>query len=250
MSCGIYKITNTINGHAYVGQSICIENRWADEKARAFNPNSESYNSTLSKAFRKYGVDNFTFEILEMCSREQLNEKEKEYIALYDTYRKGYNATTGGDGTPNLTIKLSDEQVKEIYHLLKNTDIPQKIIAQRYNVGQDVISTINHGKSRYNSDWDYPIRNNKKEKQYCIDCGIEVTFGALRCNICEKKRQRRTEWPSREELKTLVRMKSFAELGRFFGVSDNTIRKWCVYYNIPNKKKDIISYPDEEWELV
>jgi hypothetical protein len=48
MSCGIYKITNKLNNHSYIGQSINIENRWSDEKSRAFNPNSEEYNSTLS----------------------------------------------------------------------------------------------------------------------------------------------------------------------------------------------------------
>jgi len=67
MSCGIYKITNKINNHSYIGQSVNIENRWVDEKSRAFNSNSESYDSTLSKAFRKYGVDNFIFEIITLC---------------------------------------------------------------------------------------------------------------------------------------------------------------------------------------
>ena len=67
MSCGIYKITNKVNNHSYIGQSVNIENRWVDEKSRAFNPNSESYTSTLSKAFRKYGVDNFIFEIIALC---------------------------------------------------------------------------------------------------------------------------------------------------------------------------------------
>ena len=250
MSCGIYKITNKINNCSYIGQSVNIENRWTDEKARAFNPNSESYTSTLSKAFRKYGIDNFLFEILEECLISELDEKEIYYIALYNTYFNGYNETTGGKGTPNCSVKLTSDQVEEIYVLLKNTTISQKDIAQKFQVGQDVISTINNGKSRRNDDWTYPIRNNKKELCFCTDCGIQITSGSIRCNSCEKKRQRRTEWPTREELKQMIRTTSFLEIGRKFGVSDNSIRKWCINYNLPSKKQDIKSYSDEEWELI
>ena len=56
MSCGIYKITNKVNNHSYIGQSINIESRWTKEKSRAFNPNSEEYEKTLCRAFRKYGL--------------------------------------------------------------------------------------------------------------------------------------------------------------------------------------------------
>jgi hypothetical protein len=66
---------------------------------------------------------------LEECLRAELDEKEIYYIALYNTYKEGYNETTGGQGTPNLSVKLSSEQIEEIYHLLKNTTIPQKEIA-------------------------------------------------------------------------------------------------------------------------
>lgn len=63
---GIYKITNNINGHSYIGLSTNLEDRWKYHLT-PYNQERESY-KTLYKAFKKYGVENFSFEILEECS--------------------------------------------------------------------------------------------------------------------------------------------------------------------------------------
>ena len=76
MSTGIYKITNLINHNAYIGLSINIEKRWQEHKERSQNISNKEYNKVLYKAFRKYGIDNFKFEILEECKSEELKEKE------------------------------------------------------------------------------------------------------------------------------------------------------------------------------
>lgn len=87
-----------------------------------------------------------------------------------------------------------------------------------------------------------------KKKYYCIDCGKEVSdYRITRCKECEKK-NRQQKSVTREELKVLIRTKSFTEIGKQFNVSDNAIRKWCVSFDLPSKKKDINSYSDEEWE--
>ena len=52
---------------------------------------------------------------------------------------------------------------------------------------------------------------------------------------------------SREDLKSLIRTKSFSEIGRMFGVSDNAIRRWCVKYNLPSRAKDIKIISDVDW---
>lgn len=93
----IYKITNTINGKAYVGQtSQKIRVRWITHKC---NAHQEKYKHIpLYRAFNKYGVENFVFEILEECDNKFLNEREMYYIGLYDTFRNGYNCTYGGEG--------------------------------------------------------------------------------------------------------------------------------------------------------
>lgn len=250
MACGIYKITNQINGKSYIGQAIDIQTRWNKEKTRAFDPNSLEYEKTLSQAFRKYGLNNFTFEIIEQCEKALLNEKEIYYISFYDTYFNGYNETTGGtNGNENACVKIQKNDLLIIYDLLLNSSKSQKEIAEQFNVGQDVISTINHGKSRRLDGYNYPLRNNRN-KFYCQDCGKEISKMAIRCEICEKFKQRKVERPSREELKNLIRTETFVSLGKKYRVADKTISKWCEYYNLPSKKKSIKSYTDDQWLLI
>ena len=56
------------------------------------------------------------------------------------------------------------------------------------------------------------------------------------------------ERPSREKLKEEVRKESFTKLANKYGVSDKTISKWCVAYNFPSKKREIMKYTEEEWQ--
>ena len=65
--CGIYKIENIVNGKVYIGQSTDIFYRIMNHKSETFNPNSTSYNSPIHRAIRKYGIERFTFEIIDFC---------------------------------------------------------------------------------------------------------------------------------------------------------------------------------------
>ena len=60
----------------------------------------------------------------------------------------------------------------------------------------------------------------------------------------------KAQHPSKEELKKLIRMLSFVQIGKQFKVSDNAVRKWCIKYSLPNTKKEINSYSDEKWNLL
>ena len=97
MISGIYKIENLINHKVYIGLSKDISNRWRGHKSNYNNPNCKDYNMVIYKAMRKYGIKNFTFEIIEKCNEELLNQKEQYWIAYYDSYYNGYNSTLGGD---------------------------------------------------------------------------------------------------------------------------------------------------------
>ena len=101
---GIYKVTNQINNKSYIGQSKHIEARWRQHHTEPFNINSDTYDVIFYKAIRKYGIENFIFEVIEECDESMLNEREKYWIAKYNTYvnapnSNGYNMTRGGEFT-------------------------------------------------------------------------------------------------------------------------------------------------------
>lgn len=92
--CGIYKITNQLDDMCYVGQSVDIANRWKDHAKHGLGIDAPASNK-LYNAMQKWGIWNFSWELLEECPREQLNEKERYYIDLYQSESFGYNSTKG-----------------------------------------------------------------------------------------------------------------------------------------------------------
>lgn len=94
-TCGIYKITSLISGQCYIGQSVDCCDRWKQHCKNALGVGNVSGESKLYKAMKKDGLSNFTFEILEECESKNLDEKEKYYIDLYDSYHFGLNGNKG-----------------------------------------------------------------------------------------------------------------------------------------------------------
>ena len=133
MSCGIYKITNLINQHAYIGLSKTIEKRWWSHKNRYAQKDDKEYNKALYRAFRKYGLENFKFEILEECSEELLPGREIYWIGYYNTYANGYNESPGGavgmlcrdENHPNHKLTREDVIIIRTYYknLARKKDI-------------------------------------------------------------------------------------------------------------------------------
>lgn len=92
--CGIYKITNQKNGIVYIGQAVDISTRWKNHAKAGLGIDTPQGNK-LYKAMMEDGLENFSFEVLEICSRDQLDEKEKWYIGLYQADQFGYNSNSG-----------------------------------------------------------------------------------------------------------------------------------------------------------
>lgn len=250
---GIYIITNNINGKVYIGQSKNIQQRWKAHRTRPFNSNAETYNTPLYRAIRKYGLNNFSFEILEECLVEELNKKEKYYIDKYNSndLEHGYNLTNGGD-TISENYKLSLEEVMQISFLLSNTELSGKEIGEQFNISQRMISGINLGQYYRRDSLSYPLRKikEKESKNYCVDCFKEIRSGSIRCSECCAKAHRQVIRPSREQLKEEIRNFSFVFLGKKYNVSDNAIRRWCKVYKLPYKKSEIKQFSDDDWNKI
>ena len=117
---GIYKITNTINGKVYIGQSIHLRQR-----IRFHRTINCEHNKHLKRAFEKYGIENFTFEIIK--ETYDLNFWERFFIYWYkaDNPRYGYNILKGGESCPSKnekTRKKMSKNIKKFYDSEKKFD--------------------------------------------------------------------------------------------------------------------------------
>ena len=88
--CGIYKITNLANGMCYVGQSVDIANRWKQHIKRGIGAEALTKNK-LYPAMAEFGVENFSFEIVEECEKELLDKKEDYWQEFFKAKEFGYS---------------------------------------------------------------------------------------------------------------------------------------------------------------
>lgn len=162
---GIYLIKNTINNKVYIGQAQDIESRWKEHRRKYNLPKNK--NIILYKAFKKYGIENFTFEVIEECVKEELNERETFYIKFYNAYAfqdnpSGYNMTREGGScrgcvhnkeqnkkhskimkgrTPmNKGVPMSEEQKKKLREIMLGKTLTEehKIKISKSQMGKEV----------------------------------------------------------------------------------------------------------------
>lgn len=135
---GIYKITNNINGKCYIGKSVNIKERWIRHRHKGkYYSESQPKKSHLYHAMRKYGVENFTFEVIEECSSDKLNEREIYYISHFNSHDPnfGYNMTLGGEGD----LKHDRKTICDLWESgLTISDIAKQISGSR-NTVKDIL---------------------------------------------------------------------------------------------------------------
>lgn len=158
---GIYKI-DFPNNKSYIGKAVDIKRRMVEH-------NNDLRQPVLYAAIQKYFNGNIQefFILEENVPREKLNERERYYIALYQSNNKelGYNLTEGGDGAAlgldNVASKFTQEDLNNIISLLQTTDVPMYQIAESYKCSRATIERLNSGETYYNQNLTYPIRKNK-----------------------------------------------------------------------------------------
>lgn len=138
----IYLIINNINKKKYIGQTIQLDinKRWNKHKL----VNKSYIGTCLYNAYKKYGIENFTFKIICICFDEDTNKFEEEYVKKYNTlYPNGYNMIEGGKNrkfthivkqlisekisginSPNYGKHLSEETKKKLSEALKGNKNP------------------------------------------------------------------------------------------------------------------------------
>lgn len=91
---GIYKITNQTTDQVYIGQARDVAARWKEHAKCGLDIDRPAGNK-LYQAMMEDGIQNFSWELLEECSANELNEKERKYIELYQSAKFGYNSNKG-----------------------------------------------------------------------------------------------------------------------------------------------------------
>lgn len=149
------------------------------------------------------------------------------YIEKLDTFRNGYNQTTGGEGS---YTEAQIEYSSSLKYDLIYTDLSYAELMEKYNLSKETISKINNGKSFYDDSLTYPLRKAYAKEYKCRICGKPITKNGDVCVDCSHKAQRIVERPSAEQLLQELKESNFTAVGRKYGVSDNAIRKWCRAY--------------------
>ena len=177
----IYKFTNKINGHCYIGQTNNLQKRYNGHKSEAFNEKASGYWLPFHCAIRKYGIENFNYEILEEIAdgenQKFIDEREKYFIAYYHSLKdeNGYNVTIGGEGCPKPPLSYEEklersklftkEEIQDIQKRLLNDeeyDDIEKIYFPKLK--RTFLVNINTGTNFYNPDFKYPLKKNAKSK--------------------------------------------------------------------------------------
>jgi len=165
----IYKATNKINGKMYIGQTVgSLNRRIVNHISKSLSKKDNFY---FHGAIRKYGKENFVWEIIAKCnSLEELNKTEVEMIEKYNAFGDGYNLTEGGEGiakfkhTDESRKKMSEARKGEKNHMYgrPQTDEAKKKISESHKGKKSYMWGKHHteGTKRKISD------ANKGEKSY------------------------------------------------------------------------------------
>lgn len=217
----IYKITNKINNKVYIGQTKDYKRRFREHQNQMYGnaPNKYLYN-----AFNKYGIENFSFEVIE--ETESPNERENYWILFYKSndLNRGYNYFFAEKEHPHYK-ELDEKTILQIRQMLIETELSCADIAKKFKIkSEQSIQQINKGITYYHQDWSYPLRLNRNDKaqlkakqvikdlketsltfqEIALKNGYKNSSTISQINSGERCFQKDEEYPIRKQRKTTV----------------------------------------------
>lgn len=205
----IYIIRNTVNNKVYIGQTkVSVTTRWQEHLRHA-----KYGDQIINRAMRKYGIDKFYVETLEICNIDVIDYREIYYIDLYDSTNKskGYNVSIGGK-TPKFKRKALS--ISTLVDLYKNQGFSLQEIANKFEVTRYIITT--------------ELRK----------AGVEIS-----------ERYREEEKFSKINKETLIKAlqeyKSLRKAAKSLNMNYTTFRKACIYNNIEYNSSTSAQHTDK-----
>ena len=189
---------------------------------------------------KSIGLDEGAFQFC--CTSQNVNSNTNKTKHKYTSDEVDYFATVWKDKV--YLVPLEETANTKIMRYKADKCNHQFENCEKY-LAENILSA--YGRLSDEEIYNYSTKHSKQGHSYCLDCGQEISSNAQYCLSCRAKHSRIVERPSREELKNLIRTKTFIQLGKDFNVSDNAIRKWCRSENLPSKKSEINKYSDKEW---
>ena len=238
---GIYCFENIKDGKKYIGKSIDLRKRILDH-INSLRRNSDEC-AYLQNAWNKHREENFKIYIIEVCSIEEVSEKEIFYIQEFGSKTpNGYNLTNGGDGTSGYTWneekRNAIKNVGNHFYGKKHSEETKKKMAEsqrgskNHNYGKIISDEIKNKMSENHADfsgqnhpqWGKPKSNETKNK---IRMSLGDMSGENNPNFGKKRKNASS---------------------KYFGVSFHKhSNKWFSFITV-NKKLKTISYFETEEE--
>jgi group I intron endonuclease len=193
-TCGIYKIHHKDTGKSYVGLSVDIFKRWKEHSN--FWEKKEKW-SVIKKALHKHGLENFTFTILEECSKEELNDREIHWIKELNTQApNGYNMTAGGGGcpdpSPEVRAKISKAAKERIV-----TDETREILSLAHQgkiASDEHKAAISEAMKKVVRTDEHKLNNAKANYKACIINGVEYESLGHASEALNERKQTISRW--------------------------------------------------------
>jgi group I intron endonuclease len=179
----IYKATNRLNGKVYVGQTkSTLPKRKSEHKSAA-----RKSDYAFHRALRKYGFENFDWEVLTEVGDLEVNQREQELIKLHGAFGpNGYNTTEGGDAKYEVSLTVRRKIARATKRRFRDPKERERVSVQRIEFLSDINNrdVLRKASKRLHQDREFRAKhlagvNRKLSKPVqCVETG--VVFPSLR----------------------------------------------------------------------